>query len=151
MLGAEDVRFINHNSQEFLSSDGELGTISNSLICYLSFSEQPARWRFVVIFNRLKEVHSLVFGHISLSDPKFQCFQPSLAAFSLPKIHPSNDIIRPLRQCSVNLSFRQKPRNVTVTLDVPQLFHSILQMRKQVERYNLPYGSTKWISNQKRV
>lgn len=115
------------------------------------FSEQPARWRFVVIFYRLKEVHYLVFSHISLSDPKFQCFQPPLAAFSLPKIHPSKDIIRPLRQCSVNLSFRQKPRNVTVTLDVPQLFHSILQMRKQVERYNLPYGSTKWISNQKRV
>lgn len=94
MLGAEDVRFINHNSQEFSSSDGELGTMANSLICYLSFSEQPARWRFVVNFYRLKEVHYLVFGHISLSDPKFQCFQPPLAAFPLPKIHPSNDIIR---------------------------------------------------------
>lgn len=151
MLGEEHIWLINHKSQDFLSSDGELGTTANSLKCYLSFSEQPARWRFVVLFYRLKEVHYLVFSHVSLSDPKFECFQPPLAAFPLPKIHPSNDTIRPLRQCSVNLSFQQKPRNVTVTLDVPLLFHSVLQIWKQVQRYNLPYGSTKWISNQKGV
>lgn len=82
MLGGR-ARWFSHKSQDFLSSDSELGTMANSLIVISHFQNNLQDGDLLSFFTDSKRFHYLVFSHVRLSDPKFKCFQPPLAAFPL--------------------------------------------------------------------